>query len=327
LSGIAGNAGTGRETVRLYDNNSNSAFITIDAYDTAVDDYGGADLESTPSHCVYIHSKNAAGTTEYPFKFRKLLVDELTVNTLNASIAFKETVNLTLVNADTASFASTRASLLPVDVAYVDFNNADNQSGISFKFSDNNASPADSNHAWILHPHSGSGTEFSSTNFKNSLVFSNKIAFANLNGPGTLTPTPTIGWGNLIGGILVKSTSEKSFIKFENDDTQDDFGNIGVRNGYSYFTFGDNVIFKLNTNPVVYGVNSFTITNDTNDQVAPTDGLKFELETYSGYAGKLAVIDSVSAGGLATVKFKSIIKALNTQDASDPIGTLYYVPA
>lgn len=338
---ISGTTG-GRDTLELSDNSSSTSKIKINAYDTDLSGITNRINAPSTTHCVSIFADDPINTDEdfptYPFKFHKIIVKDLQVDgTATFAESFKQNFFASKISGDKdINTDLEHPSLSSETIGYINFynNRADSETsgckGFSFQFVDGNEGFAGgvgtkTNVASILHPDTDL-PGFTSTNYRKSLIISDKISFANLNGPGSsITPTPTIGWNNLDGGIFVKSTGQKSFIKFENDDTTDDFGNVGVRNGYSFLTYGNNVTLKLNANPILYGVSSLTLTTTGGEGTTdPTSGLKFEVETYNSSSdGKVAVIDEVT-GGLAKVRFKNIIKELSAAASDDPIGTIYY---
>lgn len=328
---------SGRDTLTISDQDRSTgldSFIKLNAYDTNVNGPTGKVSVAAPTFCVSLYSDKtttdtAGNTYTYPFRFHKIIAEEIEVQTLDVATSFKETANLSLVSSD-ISVATKANKLSSNTIGYLRLYNdrtgggsgfTTGSEGYALQFMDGSVpeDPNGSNTSYILHPDEDL-TGFTNSIYRKSLIFADKIAFANLtDNSAPINATPTIGWGNLVGGILVESSTPQSYLKFKNTDTNSDYGNIGIQDGYAFMTYGNNISFRLKTDTELIGIESFVMKRTSGS------GIKIQIPSSvtNSDVGGVAVIDTVSSG-VGNVAFKRIIKPYSAYSSLDPVGTLYY---
>lgn len=349
---LSGGDDGGRNTLRLMDGTrvENASFdestIVINAWDTFIPISGGsgdttrvstqaATGVSNKAVTIYADSNGTqAGTGKtftYPFRFFKIIVDEIECNNLVAAEALKLTERLnTVVGTNTSDPYATNECAIEyrTNTQTLTGGSDTGANGVTFKFKDDDLTQTNS----IAYLHFPSGSRMTTLNAalpKSTLMMVDNLMFGTKASASNFSPTISRGADN--GKLSINSHATVS-VELTLDANSTGTGKLGTltdassANSYTYLnhTHGGTTSSLQIKPDTSLSATSFTITNGTN-------GLKFNPTptTDSGagstlQTGQLLFVSSV-ASGTATVQSRFIIKPFTQADTTnDPINTLYY---
>lgn len=348
---LSGGDDGGRNTLRLMDGTrvENASFdestIVINAWDTYIPISGGGDTTristqaaagvSDKAVTIYADSNGTqAGSLKrftYPFRFFKIIVDEIECNNFVANEALKLTERLdTVVGTNTTDpYATSECAIeYRTNTQTLTGGSPSGANGVTFKFKDDDLTQTNS----IAYLHFPSGSRMTTLNAalpKSTLMMVDNLMFGTKSSASNFSPTISRGVDN--GKLSINSHATVS-VELTLDANNTGTGKLGTltdaasANSYTYLNHlhgADTTSLRLKRDTEL-DANTFAINNGTN-------GIKFNPTPSNNAggsplnaAGQLLYVSSLSAGGVMTVQSRFIIKPLSTQDGNDPINTLYY---
>jgi hypothetical protein len=321
---LSGGDDTNRNTLQLIDQPRNigkgdESTIVINAFDTvALPDETRQSIQSVSgfaNKCVSLYADSDYSTTgptyTYPFRFYKLIVDEIQCANLVASEATKisEYVNKIIgFQYNDPSLGSLSRVIITdaADIASPPYG----QNGSMLEFLDSSSA---SSKAFIYKP---SERAASNTTESKMLVMGDAIRLAN---PSSINDwSPYLRYSSTSALKLVSTTGANSIIEFAGNSGPT-LGSVGVTAGsYSFINYNDgsnNFFLRLSADTILQA-NTFAFKD------VAGNGLKFD--SVAPTAGQVLYVDSLT-GSVGNVKTGYIIKEwTGVVGSTDPVNTLYY---
>ena len=317
---LSGGDDSNRNTLRLIDQPRNlgagdESTIIINAFDdisTLVTRQSTQNIAgSIGNKCVSFYADSDAPNSgeiyTYPFRFYKIIVDEIECTNLNANESVKVTqfANKIIGFEDTTTISGESISKIILTDNYPSYGGG----GTMLQFVD---SAVTSSTAFIYKPARATTSALESK----MLVVSDALRFAN---PSSVTEwSPYLKFGSSTSEMrLVSSAGANSILEFAGNSGSS-LGSTGVVAGsyafLNYFDGTNNYYLRIQSNAEIVA-NTLTIKDSS--------GNGFKFDTVAPAAGHVLYVDTVSTS-VGNIKSGYIIKQFSTLDAGDPINTLYY---
>jgi hypothetical protein len=321
---LSGGDDAGRNTLRLIDEPRNigsgdESTIVINAFDDitppitrqSTQNLGG----TIGSKCVSFYADSDAPTAgdpyTYPFRFYKIIVDEIECQNLVAQEATKveQTVNRILGTADTTTgFGANVSRIIFTDDAsgVTPFG----ATGTMLQFKDSITGST----AYIFKPSDALTTP--DTTVSKMLIVGDGLRFAN---PSSVTQwSPYLKFGTSTSEMrLVSTAGVNSILEFAGNSGTT-LGSTGVVAGsyafLNYFDGANNQYFRIKSDAEIVA-NTLTIKDSS--------GNGFKFDTVAPTAGHVLYVDTLT-GSVGNIKSGYIIKQWTGTTTGDPINTLYY---
>jgi hypothetical protein len=340
---LSGGDDTGRDTLILLDerrnidtsNQKDESTIRINAFDTfaqlndtnRLSTYGlGADYNDK-AVTIYADSNykhpDTGETYTYPFRFHKLLVDEIECHSLTANEAIKTKEYLQRVVGQFNDSWSPTSSTINLQTDQLTTSGGEN--GVTLKFTDEE----DSSTARIHFP----SVDKISANYANipnsTLSISNYLMFGSNSNEALFSPTISRGSDS----ALSITSHQTASVEITLDGNSTGTGKIGTvtdpSNSYSYITHeasGSSTIKLIGGGTPSVEINCpLTIKNSTQQLKIVAQAIPAGL--LPGQVLYSSSVTSVGSDTISTISAGYIIKAYNAGTgvlATDPINTLYY---
>jgi hypothetical protein len=300
-----------------------SAQQTLDA--SRVSSTGYFNFDTTlQDKCISLYADvtHSSNLVSYPFKFHKLLVNDIVVNNLTVTgTAIKDLAVIDSIRGyptDTAfggSLADTSQLQMSADSGQLN--------GVVLKLTDETSAI---NCSYIYHP-----TESASDNLGvayKSLIMSERIYFSPSGDVDTRTPS--IGYESTAnpGELVVTSASAQSQIRFDANTTER--VTVGCNSGafLSYYDGGGNSgSLSISSNATFAKISSLQIADSSSRGIRfMNTNIGVSLTSTAADKGKVLQITAVSGSVGLVGKADYVIKPYNSGAtvATDPINTLYY---
>ena len=321
---LSGGDDAGRNTLRLIDEPRNigsgdESTIVINALDAitppitrqSTQNLGG----TIGSKCVSFYADSdaptAGDTYSYPFRFYKLIVDEIECANLNATEAVKttQTANKIIGFEDTTTGFGASVSRIILTDAMASGSPPYGESGTMLRFDD---SLVDGSIAYIFKP----ARSLAGATESNILVVGDALRFAN---PSSVTQwSPYLKFGSSTSEMrLVSPAGVNSILEFAGNSGST-LGSTGVVAGsyafLNYFDGTSNQYLRIKSDAEIVA-NTLTFKDSS--------GNGFKFDTVAPTAGQVLYIDTLT-GSVGNIKSGYIIKPWTGTTTGDPINTLYY---
>jgi hypothetical protein len=323
---LSGGSDSNRNTLRLIDQprtigTGDESTIVINAFNTvALPDttrQSTQNLTGFTNKCVSLYADSDAPTVDaiytYPFRFYKIIVDEIECQNLVAQEAKKvqQTVDKILGTEDTNTISGGNVSRIILTDATSSGSSPYGTTGTMLRFDD---SVFPSSTAYIFKP-SYAYTGFDLTKSK-MLVVGDALRFANPSDKSSWSPYLMFGsTGHL---KLVSTAGANSILEFAGNSGST-LGSTGVVGGsYSFLNYFDgttnNYYLRIQPDAEIVA-NTLTIKDSS--------GNGFKFDTVAPVAGHVLYVDTLT-GSVGNIKSGYIIKPFIDLSSDDPINTLYY---
>ena len=322
---LSGGDDTNRNTLRLIDEPRNigsgdESTIVINAFDTvglpdttrqSTQNLGGLFTNKCVSFYADSDSPTVGDTYTYPFRFYKIIVDEIECQNLVAQEATKveQTVNRILGTADTTTgFGPNVSRIIFTDDAsgVTPFG----QTGTMLQFKDSITSST----AYIFKP--SDALTNPDTTVSKMLIIGDGLRFAN---PSSVTQwSPYLKFGSSTSEMrLVSTAGANSILEFAGNSGST-LGSTGVVAGsyafLNYFDGTNNQYLRIQSNAELV---ADTLT------IKDSSGNGFKFDTVAPTEGQVLYVDTLT-GSVGNIKSGYIIKPWTGTTTGDPINTLYY---
>lgn len=321
---LSGGDDSNRNTLQIVDNPRNiglgdESTVIINAFDTvALPDTTRQSVQSVSgfaNKCVSFYADSDAistgATYTYPFRFYKLIVDEIECANLVTTEATKiqEYVNK-IIGFEYNGSSLGNISRVTITDAYASASPAYGQKGSMLEFLDSSVSGST---AFIYKPSQNYTGNLTTSKM---LVMGDAIRLAN---PSDITDwSPYLRYSSTSAMKLVSTSGANSILEFAGNSGST-LGSVGVTAGsYSFVNYndgtGNNFFLRLSANAILQA-DTFAFKDSAGN------GLKFD--SVAPTAGQVLYVDSLT-GSVGNVKTGYIIKPFSSLDVNDPINTLYY---
>ena len=325
---LSGGDDAGRNTLRLIDEPRNigsgdESTIVINAFDDinppiitrqSTQNLAGPNSGKCVSFYADSDAPTAGDTYSYPFRFYKIIVDEIECANLNATESTKVTqfANKIIGFEDTSVISGGSVSRIILTDAVASGSPPYGASGTMLRF-DDSANPSST--AFIFKP---SYAFFDPDNLTLSkmLVVGDALRFAN---PSSVTQwSPYLKFGSSTSEMrLVSTAGSNSILEFAGNSGST-LGSTGVVAGsyafLNYFDGTNNQYLRIKSEAEIVA-DTLTLKDSTGN------GLKFD--TVAPTAGQVLYVDDLT-GLVGNIKSGYIIKPWTGTTTGDPINTLYY---